>query len=240
MTVRKNLFKAFVNSKLNWNHLPHSWGPPSPGNTLFSHQPRRTHTGQEGAATTATLAFLLPESLCHPDCCYVESRWRLEKEGLEQGLELSKIQSKPCSLNYHADSFLDCRMCWRCFSKGQPRCSQDGKHPPLWHVYSIFRRKGGDRAGSATPQTASTPVTSEGAWQSTRLEMNTYALGWKCPSLSNAWWQRPLCIWHASFLSSLKHIMVNNNQCSKQINWAIIEIALPDSLRKGWKTYSSI
>lgn len=132
VTLCKNLFKAFLNSKLNWNHPASQLGPQHWKHFVLSPAKEGDHTeGRRGQPQLPPWPFLLSESLCHPDHCYVESGWRLEKEGLEQGLELSKIQNKPCRLNYHSDSFRDCRMCWRCFSKGQPRCSRDGKHPPL-------------------------------------------------------------------------------------------------------------
>ena len=137
---QENTLEAFLYSEQNQNRPASQLGPLAAvtwkrNSFFFPPQPRRPRGGQEGPAPAATVAsppakVPLPveaTATVEPRC----QSWSRRKEALEQTETLSKIQNKPRSLNCHSDSFRDRRMCWRCFSKGQPRCSRDGRYPPF-------------------------------------------------------------------------------------------------------------
>lgn len=136
----ETMLEAFLDSEQNQNHPASQLGPLAAvtwkhDSFFFPPRARRPRRRQKGPAPPATLASPAPKvPMPVQGTAMVEPRrqgWSRRKEAREQVEEPSKIQNKPQSLNYRSDSFRDCRMCWRCFSKGQPRCSRDGRYPPF-------------------------------------------------------------------------------------------------------------
>lgn len=99
---------------------------------FFPHQPRRPAEGHSCHLGLSCRGLLPRPPLCLSVGAEESSRgwvWSWQKN--------SKTQNKPCHLNYPSYSFRDCRMCWRCLSKGQPRCSRAGGTSLLTYLFHL-------------------------------------------------------------------------------------------------------